>query len=1029
MVEGPSASLIDAIRNPASPQQQVLALKQLKNSIIGNDQRKEIAVKIGALEPLVHILRAASRFTDEQGHHHVNGAALTHSTARCEEDNVRVQATLVVGCLAAGGPAFIAPLLSAGVAEVLLDALKLETAPRLLTATLQALKSVAASWTDALEANGGTVGHLDLFTDASNKAFTAILTASSTLASHKRQQVLVADIISTAASTDKTKASLVISRAGPVLETLASLLASYAIANRHVDYHGETSRYPPAPSPTSIPSIMSAISIIIAGSTYRVHRFFLAPAIQDLFLNSWPANSDQRHRFGPRHGFESQAGETLLPPLHIPTSATTSYYGGSRAFPALASLQRGKWRGESGFDEMPYVGDADHANAVCGWLLYLARTMHGSDRLTALRLLALVNNAIDVDMAGASHRSEFMQKSKEREMQLGLLAVPLAVKLVQSANESEVPEGAVRDDENIKDIKGRACGVLALLIRDSRALQVAAVAAGALKHVCSILKKSFDDVPLAKPMWSARSAAQQTNDLPESWRMGSRGLPPEILHVMRVRQNALDAIAALTEKEDLNRKMVVEAGVVSCIIESLKPFAPDYHNNLSLKRGQISPKDGNTTAVILAACRAAKSMSRSVSLLRTSLIDAGIAKPIVQLLSHRDAQIQLEATNVCANLVLDFSPMRDDLVAAGVVKVLTEHARQSSPALRSSSLWALKHLMMSSPKEIKISALEELGTGWLMAAIQGEQRETAPPSGGGVSVGLSTPNAAGEQVNLLNPSSMDVDEPNYDDEDDDDNEDDDDDDDDNDDNDEDVDYADDDGEVMFDESSGTPYQASRLRSTLDPPVPSFNRARYLSTVREMEQNPTLQAKRDDVAVQEQALDFIRNMLNGEDCAVMLEHLLQQIGTSKLFELLTAKLAPLPLSRQSSRSANGSSNSNSNSKHIYNPTELILSTVHILNHIANALPRHKQLLIAQRPLLHAWLPHFAHADRRVRVMCVWAVNSLTWIEDAGDRQEARQRALELRAVGIEAAVRGAANDADIDVRERVRTAVTQMDMLL
>ena len=151
-------------------------------------------------------------------------------------------------------------------------------------------------------------------------------------------------------------------------------------------------------------------------------------------------------------------------------------------------------------------------------------------------------------------------------------------------------------------------------------------------------------------------------------------------------------------------------------------------------------------------------MSRSVSLLRTSLIDAGIAKPVFDILKHTDPRVQIAATDVCCNLLLDFSPMRDDLLQAGAIKTLTEHARQSEMSLRLASLWALKHLVLSSSRNIKIQCLEELGIGWLASAIQGEQQDGSfLPTTGGVSIGsaggLSTPNAAGEQVDLLNPSS------------------------------------------------------------------------------------------------------------------------------------------------------------------------------------------------------------------------------------------------------------------------------------
>jgi hypothetical protein len=537
------------------------------------------------------------------------------------------------------------------------------------------------------------------------------------------------------------------------------------------------------------------------------------------------------------------------------------------------------------------------------------------------------------------------------------------------------------------------------------------VDAGAIKFVCPILKRSFDNVPLAKPMWHGRRATIDEGEMSATCQLGNKGLPMEVLHAMRCRQGALEALAAIAHREEIHRKAFIEAGVISCIIDSLKPFPQDLQASIVANKGQLSVKDGNTTSVVLAACRAAKSMSRSVSMLRTSLIDAGIAKPIFELLRHPNVKVQIAATNVVSNLLIDFSPMKEDLVALGVVQILCDHARRSSPPLRLSSLWALKHLILKAPKDLRISTLEELGTGWLISAISGEHRDTGLFSnGGGVSVGLSSFNAAGEQVDLLIPSSMDVDEPTRPSLDDDIEEDD-----------------DDDGEIMYDEFSNTHYQASQVRSTLAP-TSAFNTKKHLYTVRELEENPALQARRDDVAVQEQALDILRNLFHGDECAEMVEHVFRELGHQKIFDLLTAKLAPLPASQRQQSTTTSNTGTTTIGRNIYNPTELILSTVHVITHIANGAPHHKQLLIAQRSLLQAWLPHFNHAEAKVRVTCTWAVNSLTWIEDESDRTGARLRAQELRAVGIEAAVRGLAQDPDLDTKERVRTALRQMESL-
>ena len=63
----------------------------------------------------------------------------------------------------------------------------------------------------------------------------------------------------------------------------------------------------------------------------------------------------------------------------------------------LTPLFAGDRRAGAGFDINQHDNDPEHANAVVGWLLFLARSLQGLGRLVALRLLALVNNAIEAD--------------------------------------------------------------------------------------------------------------------------------------------------------------------------------------------------------------------------------------------------------------------------------------------------------------------------------------------------------------------------------------------------------------------------------------------------------------------------------------------------------------------------------------------------------------------------------------------------------------------------------------------------------
>lgn len=157
-------------------------------------------------------------------------------------------------------------------------------------------------------------------------------------------------------------------------------------------------------------------------------------------------------------------------------------------------------------------------------------------------------------------------------------------------------------------------------------------------------------------MWSP----QPTSDLQpatsaSSSSLGDAGLPQEVIFALKCRAGALEAVAAISEREDAIRKDLIEAGIATHIIDSLTPFPESATSATS----PPNPKDGNTISVILAACQAATAMSRSVGNLRTSLIDAGLGKPVFALLKHPDNAVQIAATDVSINLVLDFSPMRE----------------------------------------------------------------------------------------------------------------------------------------------------------------------------------------------------------------------------------------------------------------------------------------------------------------------------------------------------------------------------------
>jgi hypothetical protein len=1019
MLSSITTETIALLSNVATPIEERLdATRKIKHYIIGQDLRKEQAVRNAILPGLIQILTTVPS-TYARRRYDKTGGSVTYSYNAdlsgpwTPNDDLTLQAIIILDLLAAAGQTFLRPLCAINAPKLLVDALAAEVPSRIATAILQALHHLAKTWSLAGEVpiKGLNFWHA-VFSEGEMDAFEALLRQPTESHDGRKQVKLIAEIISFSADAHRRPKEF---KAWPItiffIDVLASLLAAYAIDIRQVRSSSMSGSLPPAPPSWVVPSIIAAISAIVAESSWCAHRFILSPSIRELFLSQ---GADERESFGPKHGFNN-GHESLLPPMYLPVHRSITHTSReSSNFPALAFYQS-EANGSARSDQLqPSLSDIDHSNAVCSWLLVLARSFQDLDRLATLKLLAHVANAIRADPMGNLHQTEHAQKTRERERQLATLGVPLAVALVQRAVEAQPSEDI--DEQNlVVDLKIHACAVLALLVAGSKDLQAVSVQAGAIKHICPLLRKSFNAISPRRPMWSAKGITPVTEDTPDYCLLGEKGMQEELMQAMRCRYGALSALAALTDHEDSYRQTFIENGVMSFIIDSLKPF-PSVGPGMERANLQaLGPEDGNSTPVLIAACRAAQCMARSVSVLRTSLVDGGIVAPLLQLLAHQDVGVRLASTDVCCNLVLTFSPMRDELAAEDgkFVSTLAAHARSGEiPELRIASMCALKNLVHDRSKEKKIAILEELGIAWLMATIEGDPKDTAAMSNSaGASGAMSTANAAGEQVDLLNPSTMEVDDvyPDesmagvYDDQA--------------------VDEEDEqsvinreDGEVLYDEASSTHYQDSQLRSTLQTTPRAFNSRRYLSSILYHEQNREYALKRNEADMQVQALDLVRNLINGEDAAALIDHITQQIGPTRLIELLIAKLTPIS-------DAKGWPGTTATVP-IYNPTALILSAIHVCIHLANLGAHHRALIMNHPALFRALLPHFRHSEATVRSACLWVIANVTWPESESDRVDARARVNTLRSMGFETAVKSLTDDPSLNVRERVKTALDQ-----
>ena len=353
------------------------------------------------------------------------------------------------------------------------------------------------------------------------------------------------------------------------------------------------------------------------------------------------------------------------------------------------------------------------------------------------------------------------------------------------------------------------------------------------------------------------------------------------------------------------------------------------------------------------------------------------------------------------------------MIEAGILKILCEHAHSMNAKLRLNAMWGLKHLVNTAPNSLKTSCLEELGPGWLKQIISNDTEDISHPLGfrgdrdisNGVPMTMGTPNAAGEQVDLLNAvdeesagSTRNADQ-------------------------------DDEDEVNMIDSVGE-LGSSEDITTTDPLRAYIENKRAEERKRpaskfDLEIQAGLQARKDDMAVQEQALKFIQNLICGPGASDMIDYLFRELGQDKFFDILATRLQPkIPdLFRRHRKS------SEKGLRHIPPPTEIIKGVCYIVVHIAAGSPRHKQLLMSQHELLMLLVPLFGHPNKEIRSTCVWLIINLTWADDQSERLHCKSRAYELRKLGILDKLQELETDPELDVRERTKTALYQLNDLL
>jgi hypothetical protein len=571
-----------------------------------------------------------------------------------------------------GGPAFIGPLLAGNVLPPLLEALRPnETPSKLITTTLKTLSQIVDAvaqerpWVDMSDTSSRSslafAVSEHMYTRPVVDSLAEILSQSTGTVQATQQVSSAVRLIMKTCQEDNQKRMLV--DAG-ILDLLAGKLAAIAAADEpRQDAHKiETYSRDQLPR-TCLSDILEAIAAIIKDSHFNTARFLYSLPIRHVF-------GSPKERAGTAYDGYSSSSQTpswndLIPRVKTMTPKTDPY---TKSWPALGSYPSA---GDT-YARLPSVEALQHnigrstiseesETPLFIWLMYVARRGEGRERLSACWLLALLKR--------------FGEKwplndptALTRERHFSYLVIPLVVKMIEESNPtSELARRASASGpaakEEVRFVLERAPLVLAELVASTtagsnKALQSAAVDARILPILVQILKRSFDTVDTSsKPLWQPKSSSHDVKDStidPASSTLGRPGLSADVLHAFKYRESVLLALAALAGDQDGLRKLVIELGAANHIVEAMVPYTEEKETGAPL----TAAKSGNPEPVLIAACKVTRSLSRSVSVLRTSLIDHGVAQPVYELLAHPSIKVQIAATEVITNLVLELSPMR-----------------------------------------------------------------------------------------------------------------------------------------------------------------------------------------------------------------------------------------------------------------------------------------------------------------------------------------------------------------------------------
>lgn len=245
-------------------------------------------------------------------------------------------------------------------------------------------------------------------------------------------------------------------------------------------------------------------------------------------------------------------------------------------------------------------------------------------------------------------------------------------------------------------------------IQIAAAFAIAKVVADDPVLQCIACEKGYDAISKLGTLLSQASKASLAISRSSSHaRGGSSSSPSSAVTdnpAYRLQEATLTALAALTFSRDQMRRQFIDFSS-----PPLLPLVVPLLTNGSL-------------GTQVAACRLVRALSRSISILRTSLVDAGVSEKLIAIIKNTEenVDVKVEATATICNLVLSFAPMRQFLMENGGISKLVELCASPHGPTRLNALWAIKNVIYASETAFKEHVMKELGYGSLTAIAEGQ---------------------------------------------------------------------------------------------------------------------------------------------------------------------------------------------------------------------------------------------------------------------------------------------------------------------